>query len=260
VAYAAMTGRDPADADSLKQPPLDEDALVAALAATDVAGVRIGVDRAWIADADAALAARFWEIVRALEAKGAVVVDIGLAPAEHERWRICHAVCIADEVAAFLAEHPQTFPHLSAAGRIGFLVGRGLSSRVRERAKRHRVAAARRFAALFDDVDVIVTPSTGATAARIEPDLFPHGELNVAHLQALIRFTSHGNLIGNPSMTVPIGFHAGLPIGFLVHGRDFDESGVIRVCAVVEDIAHRAVPAERRAFAVPLFPDPIHSR
>jgi len=251
VGFAAMTGRDARDADSMKQPPLNEDALVAALSSTDLRGLRLGVDRGWIASADAAIAARFWDVAAALEQRGAKLVDAGLTPAEHERFKISHAVCIADEVATFLKEHPTTFAELSDAGRIGFLVGRALSPQVRERAKRHRVAAARRFAQLFNDVDVLITPTTAKTAAEVKPDLFPHGELDIVHLQALIRFTSHGNLVGNPSMTVPIGFLDGLPLGLLVHGKDFDEATVIRVCAVAEDVARDVVDAGVRAFSVP---------
>jgi len=46
---------------------------------------------------------------------------------------------------------------------------------------------------------------------------------------AYIRLSIPANLSGLPALSVPCGFHAGLPLGLQIIGRPFDERTVLRV-------------------------------
>lgn len=47
--------------------------------------------------------------------------------------------------------------------------------------------------------------------------------------QAYIRLSVPANLSGLPALSVPCGFHAGLPLGLQLLGKPFDERTVLRL-------------------------------
>jgi len=78
-------------------------------------------------------------------------------------------------------------------------------------------------------VDVIVGPTSPTTAFKI-------GEKTDDPLQMYLAdvFTLAQPLAGIPTMSVPCGFDNGLPIGFQIIGRAFDESRVLQVAYAYE--------------------------
>jgi len=58
-------------------------------------------------------------------------------------------------------------------------------------------------------------------------------------------FTVSVNLAGLPGISVPCGFADGLPIGFQLIGKMFDESTILRVADAFENATewHKAAPA-----------------
>jgi aspartyl-tRNA(Asn)/glutamyl-tRNA(Gln) amidotransferase subunit A len=87
-------------------------------------------------------------------------------------------------------------------------------------AQRVRRVGQRKVAALFADVDLIVTPTASAGAPSYA-DLSFEGLLDPLH-------TPYWNALGNPAMSVPMGFtDDGLPIGLQIIGKPFDEAAVL---------------------------------
>ena len=87
-----------------------------------------------------------------------------------------------------------------------------------------RTLIRRDFDEVFKDVDVILTP-TSPTAA------WPLGEKfndPIAMYLADI-FTVSANLAGLPGISVPCGFAHGLPVGFQLIGKAFDEATLFKV-------------------------------
>jgi aspartyl-tRNA(Asn)/glutamyl-tRNA(Gln) amidotransferase subunit A len=85
------------------------------------------------------------------------------------------------------------------------------------------------FLAAFDDVDVILTPTTPGVA-------FPRGELTsdpVAMYQQDI-FTTPASLAGLPAMSLPCGFQDGLPLGMQLIGRHFGERLLLETGALYQ--------------------------
>jgi aspartyl-tRNA(Asn)/glutamyl-tRNA(Gln) amidotransferase subunit A len=97
------------------------------------------------------------------------------------------------------------------------------------KAQKVRTLIRRDFEAAFDKVDVIVGPTTPGVAFR-------HGEKEdplAMYLNDI--FTVPANLSGNPGISVPCGLSSGgLPIGFHIVGRAFDEATVLRVAHAYE--------------------------
>jgi aspartyl-tRNA(Asn)/glutamyl-tRNA(Gln) amidotransferase subunit A len=87
------------------------------------------------------------------------------------------------------------------------------------------------FQKSFNDVDLIITPTTPTTAFKI-------GEKTDDPLAMYLNdiYTTASNLSGNPAMSIPVGKDkSGLPIGLQIIGKDFDEAGVLTLGKYIMD-------------------------
>jgi aspartyl-tRNA(Asn)/glutamyl-tRNA(Gln) amidotransferase subunit A len=100
-------------------------------------------------------------------------------------------------------------------------------------AQKVRTLVRRDFAAAYDRVDVLVSPTSPTTAFRI-------GERTADPMTMYYSdvCTIASNLAGDPSMSLPIGLdEGGLPIGFQLMAPALGEEVMFRVAAAVEDLA-----------------------
>src|SRR5699024_7131193 len=85
------------------------------------------------------------------------------------------------------------------------------------------------FMLLFTEVDVIISPAVPS----VTPDIGAgHSEINgqkADTLDSLTRFTGSINLIGSPSLSIPVGLREGLPVGMQIIGPAFQEEKVLQV-------------------------------
>jgi aspartyl-tRNA(Asn)/glutamyl-tRNA(Gln) amidotransferase subunit A len=89
-------------------------------------------------------------------------------------------------------------------------------------AQRFRILFRSEIAALFRDIDLLVTPSSAAPAPRLDSRGGPLGEKR--------NFDSPWNLIGLPAMAVPCGFDpAGMPLSVQLVGRAHADYTVLAV-------------------------------
>ena len=106
------------------------------------------------------------------------------------------------------------------------------------RAQRARTLIREQFNALFDAVDVIVTPTVPIPAPRIEDVHKPWGNGPETASASLTRFTRFFNVAGVPTISIPCGFSPdGLPLGMQIAGKAFDEFTVLRVAHAYEQSA-----------------------
>jgi aspartyl-tRNA(Asn)/glutamyl-tRNA(Gln) amidotransferase subunit A len=83
---------------------------------------------------------------------------------------------------------------------------------------------------LFEQVRVIVTPTTPSTAPQIGQTASEISGREEDVRLAATRLVRALNLAGVPALSVPCGFDSqGLPIGLQIFGRAFDEAGVLLV-------------------------------
>jgi aspartyl-tRNA(Asn)/glutamyl-tRNA(Gln) amidotransferase subunit A len=97
------------------------------------------------------------------------------------------------------------------------------------KAQKVRTLIRREFAAAFEKCDVLATPSTPTTAFKI-------GEKTGDPLAMKLTDTCTipVNMAGLPAISIPCGFHEGLPLGLQLIGNLLDESTILRAAHAYE--------------------------
>ncbi len=252
--HEVMSGHDPRDATSVDAPV---PSVVAAARQADVSGLTIGVVPELSGEGyQSGVLARFGEAVELLESLGAKVVEVSCP---HFTYALPAYYLIApSECSSNLARFD--------AMRYGLRVGddgtrgadevmsltraRGFGAEVKRRimlgtyalssgyydayygkAQQVRTLIIADFDAAFEQVDVLVSPTTPTTA-------FPLGE-RVDDPMAMYladRCTIPSNLAGNAALSVPCGLapEDGLPVGLQIMAPVLADDRVYRVAAAVE--------------------------
>jgi aspartyl-tRNA(Asn)/glutamyl-tRNA(Gln) amidotransferase subunit A len=100
---------------------------------------------------------------------------------------------------------------------------------------RARELFAERYREAFKGVDLLAAPTTPVPAYRIEDVNEPSIEGGKIDSGPLAACTRPLNVVGLPAISVPAGFtSSGLPIGFQLVGRAYDEPTVLRAAAAYE--------------------------
>ncbi len=221
----AMAGPDADDPASAGRAPADWTGAMAA----GLAGLTVGICRNHFFEGlDAAVGAAAETAIRRLAAAGAQVVEFEipeLAAAPGATWAI--------ELAAAATWHGRRLRDGSLAGCMpdvrGLIeMGRLVTATDYLQAERFRRRLGERFAAVFEEVDVIVSPTMAMTA-------WPAGAPAADRLAASRRLTHPWALIGLPAITLPCGSDAsGLPIGVQIAAAPFGEAALFRAAAGLE--------------------------
>jgi amidase len=137
---------------------------------------------------------------------------------------------VSDTVAE--VPHPERLERRTRGfGRLGGMLPDSLF----ERALKGREADARRINAIFDSHDVLMTPVMGGTAIPVRR-WEGRGALHTAlGMSRFYPFCIPWNHLGNPAMSVPLGFAAdGLPLAVQIIGRPGDEATLLSLAAQIE--------------------------
>ncbi len=130
---------------------------------------------------------------------------------------------------------PDRAEDLEDLTRLIYQVTSGMNVPDYARTVRNRHRLEEEVAALFDEVDVVITPSTATTAFVAEGPM-PHqvaGQL-VGPAMA-VPFTMLANLCWNPAASLPAGLSPeGLPVGLQVMGRRHADDVVLRLARLFE--------------------------
>ena len=235
ILLQALAGYDRRDVSSLRAPIPD---FVGALD-RDISGLRI----AWSADYGyAGVDPEVIEIsaaaARVFEGLGCSVDESGLALEEaFETWWVFFSANVAATQGHLLDDPADP---LSWYGRMAIEDGARTSAADFARALGGRDRMINQFADVFDDYDLLLSPTMATTA-------FPVGEYpeEIAGKRNATRkgwgflpFTHPINTIGHPAASVPCGFSAdGLPVGLHMVGRKGDEATVLAASAAFERAA-----------------------
>ena len=95
------------------------------------------------------------------------------------------------------------------------------------------------YAAMFDDIDVLMCPTTTGAAPRVG-DLSPDQpfEAKREKLLKLLPYTPLQNISGAPAISVPMGkTSAGLPMGVQLAGPTGGEARLLRLAFALEESA-----------------------
>jgi aspartyl-tRNA(Asn)/glutamyl-tRNA(Gln) amidotransferase subunit A len=222
----AIAGPDPNDLTTEDLPVPD----YAAALTSDISDLRVGVPKSHLLPAlQPPVEKAFRKATRRLQGLGASLVEVEIEglPEALATWMLVTAA----EAAAFhqqrLEERPGDF-----SDQVRTRLQLGLQTRAVDYLR--ALDAQRRLAAelyrVYSEIDLLVTPTTPATASKIEDELSSGGvEASYA------RFTCPFNLTGQPAISLPCGFSKdGLPIGLQIVGRPFDEPTLLRIAHAYE--------------------------
>ncbi|MAB99946.1 aspartyl/glutamyl-tRNA amidotransferase subunit A [Pseudomonas sp. J237] len=256
----AMAGFDPKDSTSVDQ-PLDD--YLAALT-QPLKGLRVGLPKEYFsAGLDSRIADAVMAVVEQLKALGATVKDISL-PNTQNAIAAYYVIAPAEASSnlsrfdgvrfGYRCENPQNLEDLYKRSR-----GEGFGAEVKRRimvgayalsagyydayyikAQQIRRLIKNDFVAAFNDVDVILGPTTPNPAWKL-------GEKNNDPVAAYLEdiYTITANLAGIPGLSMPAGFVDGLPVGVQLLAPYFQEGRLLNVAHQYQQVTdwHTRVPA-----------------
>jgi len=252
IMLSAMAGHDPRDSTSAPVPVADfEKALTG-----DIRGLRVGIPQEYRVDGMPRDIEVLWrQGVEWLRTAGAEPVEISLSMTKYA-LPTYYIIALA-EASSNLARYDgvrfglrvegdglEEMYELTRAAGFGaevrrrvligtYVLSAGYYDAYYLKAQRVRTLIARDFAAAFERVDCILTPTAPSTAFAI-------GEKSGDPIEMYLNdvFTVPANLAGVPAISVPAGLSGdGLPLGLQITGRAFDEETVLRVAQVLENAA-----------------------
>jgi len=214
IVLSQISGHDPNDSASSTQGPVPYSAV------TSTKNLRIGwLTNAWKdlpADIESALKAAS----AALKSNAAIIEEAKLPEGP---WEPAAGTIISVECAAAfdsLIESEGVTRLTDPLGKIGGYIAQQIPATDYTRALRIRAVLQRKIDALFDAYDVVAAASLPVTASPLTANL--ETDLSFADPLGAI-----GNLCGLPTISVPCGFAAELPVGIQFVARAFDDQKVI---------------------------------
>lgn len=161
---------------------------------------------------------------------------------ELEEMRLAHYITIGCECDASFGVDFAKLGMARSGGdtRIALYVYKSFSSREFLIAQRIRSRQMYIHMEIFKKANVIVTPTTGVTAYRLQEDALSYGEFDYSTSAAMLRFQVAGNFLGLPAVTVPIGYDRfGMPIGIQFIGRPWSEATLLHLACVTEALCSK---------------------
>ena len=238
LAFGVMAGPDPKDHISLHQPP----PTLAGWNNPDLSDLTLGVYWPWFRHAKADVVSACESLLKEFEDRGAQVREVVIPNLENAR--VAHTITIAGEMSQAMGRYYAD--HRREHGldvRTNLALARAFTTRDYIQAQRARTQLMTNFNRALEQVDVIITPTTGLTAPAIPPAALPHGESDLTTLTEIMRFTTQANFTGLPAISFPAGYNeAGLPIGMQAIGRAWQEQILLRLALAAEQTVERQAP------------------
>jgi aspartyl-tRNA(Asn)/glutamyl-tRNA(Gln) amidotransferase subunit A len=221
----AIAGYDAGDPMSIRTPPVTR--AEAAFASTR--GFRIGLPEGRYFDAlDPDIASAIDEALAELRALAGGTQAVTLPPVPDFGVLLAEAYAYHEEFLSDPANHalydPATLERLLAAGQI--------PASAYIDARRGLELARNAIDTVFEEVDVLVTPTTPALPERIDRAENP---AQASGAESSVRNTAPFNLFGTPTISIPCGFsRSGLPIGLQISGPRLGETAVLALAHAYE--------------------------
>jgi len=194
-----------------------------------IQGVRIGVPRDQfygLLDGEVLVAVE--EALETFRSLGAEVVDVDAGFSRAQTIKAWQLVIAEGHVhhAPYFSQRPDLYSdELAAVMRQELPDARGLTE-----AYRTSYSIKESVRRAFDEVDVMVTPTTMRAASVIGEEQVEVEGIRMSPGAAFASLTMPFNIAGVPAMSLPCGFTAdGLPIGLQIAAAPFDEATVLRV-------------------------------
>jgi Asp-tRNA(Asn)/Glu-tRNA(Gln) amidotransferase A subunit family amidase len=236
--YAILAGPDPKDPHTLGQPPVSLDGFDN----MNLGDLKIGIFTPWFEHACPETVAACRGMVGAFKDMGAAVAEIEIPDLEANRNSL--NLTIGSEMYAALShEYATERTKFGLDVRTNLTLSSHFTAADYIQAQRVRTRTINSFKRAFEQVDLILTPTTGCPAPTIPADALALGESDLTTLTEIMRFTTPANMTGLPAISFPAGYTAsGLPIGCQLIGRAWDEHLLLRLAHAAEQVVERRKP------------------
>ncbi|WP_329108175.1 Asp-tRNA(Asn)/Glu-tRNA(Gln) amidotransferase subunit GatA [Micromonospora sp. NBC_01699] len=261
--HAVIGGHDPRDSTSIPAPVPDVVAAARLGATGDLTGVRLGIVTQFSGEgAEPGVLAAFRESVDTLTKLGAEVVEVSCPHFEYALpayYLIAPSECssnlarfdgvrfglrVGDDGVKSLEEvmsltRDQGFgPEVKRRIILGtYALSSGYYDAYYGQAQKVRTLITRDFTAAFEQVDVLISPTTPFVA-------FPFGSRTGDPYQMYLAdlYTIPTNLYGGPAISVPCGLSEGLPVGLQIMAPTMADDRMYRVAAALESAVGTFTP------------------
>ncbi|KAK9735555.1 hypothetical protein RND81_04G212500 [Saponaria officinalis] len=235
ITYAAISGESFSDQSTALQPKIEVPILKPETISGDIKMAKYGK---WFNDCHPDIKLCCSKAIDRLQkCYGWQTVEVTVP--EIETMRLAHYLTIGSECVASLDQVLQKLD-MSEVGwdsRVALSIYASFTSMEYIKAQKIRNRQMHFFNKIFAKADVIVTPTTGVTATRIQDDALATGELDYITGAALVRYIVAGNFLGLPAVTVPIGYDKdGLPIGLQFIGRPWSEATLLHISFALQGL------------------------
>ncbi len=245
----AIAGHDPRDATSAHREPTD----YAATLGQDIKGLRLGVPEEYFVDGmDPGTRKAVEDAVSTLEGLGASVRHVSLPTTRYAL--ACYYIIAPSECSANLARYDGVKygysyqdttdlweamektreygfgPEVTRRVMLGtYALSSGYYDAYYLKAQKARTLIRQDFDRVFQDVDVLVTPTSPVTAFKIGEKIGDPVQMYLIDVCTL-----PVNIAGLPGLSVPCGFSNGLPVGMQLIGPHFSEETLLRTAHAYE--------------------------
>ena len=212
-------------------------------AALQLDGLKIGIPETFFyQQADAEILDCIDRLMTCLKHSGAKLSKVPMPSMEYTR-----TVSLTVQMPEALSYHNR---YLETRGelysqdfRAGLALGQCLLAEQYVRAKRFIETYRRDTDAIFNNIDVLLTPATPAIAPKIgSVEVTTDGYSEPAG-NAITRYTSFFNMTGHPAITFPCGMHNdGLPIAAQLVGRHYQDEDLLDIVASIEQALDFRLP------------------
>lgn len=237
MVYQIIAGPDPLESLSQQQPPVSIDGWNT----PNLNGLRLGIYKEWFSHASPEIVSYNEKMIAEFENAGAILVDVTIP--DLDAMRIAHVITILSEMASSMKNHPNNWKDFAPATRLTLELGNEMSSRDYIQAQRMRTRGIQNFSKVFEEVDVILTPTTALTGPVVPPAALAKGWSDLSSDTEMMRFVFPGNLLGLPAISFPVGYDQdGMPIGMQAIGNYWSEALLLRVAYNAELKFTRSLP------------------
>ena len=210
----------------------------------DLSGLRIGVYKEYFEHADPQTVSLCRKALQVLVSLGAQVKDIVIP--ELEEVKVSHLLTIADEFMNSLAiDVDRHFDKFSDETLLLLAAAQFSSAKEFINAQKQRTRSITIVKSLFEEVDLIATPTTATVAPVIPPGAEKFGYGNAEVSGKIMRFAPLANFTGIPGISIPVGLTTGegggLPVGLQLQGQWNNEGLLLRVGCALE----KCLPMEK---------------
>jgi Asp-tRNA(Asn)/Glu-tRNA(Gln) amidotransferase A subunit family amidase len=230
--------------------------------AKGIKGVKIGVYSPWFDHGRDEVVKTAREALEQLKQLGAEIIEIDIP--DLDLLRLAHLVTISSEMRSAMAQELETRKSdFGIETRSSLALARYLTVADYIKAQKIRSKALKEFQQIYEQVDVIATPTTGNLPPRIHKSRLLSGVSDLGSMNQTMRFAFVANMLGNPAITVPAGFvtakskifwnsqeekdedgnvYSQVPVGLQFIGRHWEESLLLRIATQCEELVIRPKP------------------